>query len=1043
MFKSFWLYVLLFFSHIAYGMNVGSDTFVTRFNNQVSLTEQSRIAGFAGLNNGFLLTDVATRALFDSFFPVSGTIQLNGGTLNLNQDLILQAATEIITLGNINGNFHRIEFAPGPQIVPSGNVQTGCSISFITDETQLDLANEVTWSFDSAYVAVAINDAGGASNQVLVYSFDGTTLTFEDGVDVATDVFCISWHPTNDWIAFGRNSGGGSELYIYNFDRATGTLSLLSSTNIGGDVNSVAWHPSGGHLALGSNNNAIRVRVYVVSGAGALGANVTVNPGADANAVDWNSEGTFLAVGRDSGGGSDLLVYSFTSSPLALNLNAGVDVGNQVNSVAWNKIAGNNDLIAIGVNAGTGRVRVYRHNSSFGTLTLLTAAQAINATIVNFVDWHPLFNCLAACLNVNAEGAGGEIRIYQFANDALSEEDSEELGDSVFGGRWSPDGNYFASADNGGGPGGPELSIYGLEQASVPECATTFFTGVTQLAAANEVSWSSDSEYVAVAINDAGGAAEQILVYSFDGISLTFRGGVDVGGNVNTVSWHPTNDWIAFGRTTGAGSELYIYSFNRTSGALALLSSVNIANTVNSVAWHPAGGHLALGSNNNAIRVRVYVVSGAGALGASVTVNPGADANAVDWNSAGTFLAVGIDTVAGDDLLVYAFNSTLLTLTLNAGVDVANQVNSVAWNRVAGNTDLIAIGVNAGTGRVRVYRHNSGLGTLTLLVGAQAINVTIVNFVDWHPYASCLAACLNVNTEGTGGEIRIYRFASDTLTQDTNQELGDSVFAGRWSPNGRYFASADNGAGSVSPELSIYGFDSYFQRNFIFSNLRWFLGDNITLQDGSITFTGSNLIDGRDNCLTLLPTVTLKIAQDSGILLQNIRIEGLKNSSIQLLDTTSTLSFRNCTFVMDEDITFNQGKFDVVQGFNLEGASHSFIYTSNQKSRILEQGKLVVDTDVTFSYYPSISSNALLEMTHASSILKLQSATLATSNAGLLLTKGIVQVDGKSFLNNDGTVQAAGLFFGDGINTENNIALEIEPAAQLAISSGFFTSDSI
>lgn len=694
------LYIFLFMHMVAYSVDVGSDTAVTLFNNQVSLVNADRIAGFAALNGGFFFSNTATTVLFDSFFSVAGNIQLNGGTLNLNQDLIFQDVTNIISLGNINANLHQVEIAPGTVTIPSGQTESSCAITFITDETQLDLANEVDWSPDSRFVVVGIDDAGGASQQVLVYEFDGST--------------------------------------------------------------------------------------------------------------------------------------------------------------------------------------------------------------------------------------------------------------------------------------------------------------------------------------------------------LTFRGGVDVGGDVETVNWHPTNDWIAVGRVTG-GNEVSIYSFNRITGVMTLIGSTAVyVDTVNSVVWHPAGGHLAVGSNDNAIRVRVYVVSGAGALGANVTVNPGADVNTVDWSRDGTFLAVGTDAFAGNELQVYTFNSGALTLTLNAGSNVANQVNCVSWNPVIGNTDLIALGVNAGTGRVRVYRHNSGAGTLTLLTGAQAINATIVNFVNWNLFSGCLAACLNVNAEGTGGEIRIYVFLNDAITETDSEELGDSVFGGRWSYNGDYFGSADNGGGPGGPELSIYRFDPTLSNaNNIFSNIRLFLNNNLTMQDCRITFTGNNLIGGRNNTLTLMPTATLAVGSNSSLLFQNVRIEGIKNGSIIALDNSATFSFQNCTFVMDSNYTFSLGRFDVLRGFNLQGKNTNFIYTSNQKSRILAEGNMLIDTDVTFSYAPINNSNALLEMTNINSTLSLISGTIATSLAGLRLTKGRLWIDGESFLRNGGTTQSQGIFWGDGVNSVNNLQLEWQPAATLQLISGFLVNANV
>src|SRR5579872_2950128 len=139
MYRNFPLFNLLLFVLMLHGISInctdiGSDTAVTLFNNQVGLVNADRIAGFAAINGGFFLdTTSSTTVLFDSFFPVVGNIQLNGGTLNLNQDLVFQDVTNLISFGTINANLHQLEFASGMNIVPSGNAQTGCLITSTTN----------------------------------------------------------------------------------------------------------------------------------------------------------------------------------------------------------------------------------------------------------------------------------------------------------------------------------------------------------------------------------------------------------------------------------------------------------------------------------------------------------------------------------------------------------------------------------------------------------------------------------------------------------------------------------------------------------------------------------------------------------------------------------------------------------------------------------------------------------------------------------------------------------------------------------------------
>jgi len=107
-------------SFLLIGGDIGSDTAVNRFNTQQTIDDGDRIAGFAALAAGFVLLGSNVTGTFDSFFPVSGVIDLNLGTLSLNQDLILHNISSISEWGNINGNNHVLEFAPSVDCMPSG-----------------------------------------------------------------------------------------------------------------------------------------------------------------------------------------------------------------------------------------------------------------------------------------------------------------------------------------------------------------------------------------------------------------------------------------------------------------------------------------------------------------------------------------------------------------------------------------------------------------------------------------------------------------------------------------------------------------------------------------------------------------------------------------------------------------------------------------------------------------------------------------------------------------------------------------------------------
>ena len=117
--------------------------------------------GFGSFQGGFTLENNSTQCIFDSVFPVSGTVNMNGGTLYLQQDLILTETINLQGLGTIIGNNHTIEFASSISSLPSNftlikdvnlyfksdvtlnsslNIQGKCLISS-TDNRTISLAN--------------------------------------------------------------------------------------------------------------------------------------------------------------------------------------------------------------------------------------------------------------------------------------------------------------------------------------------------------------------------------------------------------------------------------------------------------------------------------------------------------------------------------------------------------------------------------------------------------------------------------------------------------------------------------------------------------------------------------------------------------------------------------------------------------------------------------------------------------------------------------------------------------------------------------------
>ena len=112
--KSFFLLFLLilFVQKQLLSVEKGSSTAVSveGVANFPALDSDNKMCAFGWFKNGFTLEDSTTSCTFESLFPISGDIYLNGGILYLASDLLFANVTNLKTLGTIDGDAHVLEF---------------------------------------------------------------------------------------------------------------------------------------------------------------------------------------------------------------------------------------------------------------------------------------------------------------------------------------------------------------------------------------------------------------------------------------------------------------------------------------------------------------------------------------------------------------------------------------------------------------------------------------------------------------------------------------------------------------------------------------------------------------------------------------------------------------------------------------------------------------------------------------------------------------------------------------------------------------------
>ncbi len=445
----YWAYLLHLSMPLA-GMDIGSDTAVTRFNTQVTINDGDRVAGFAALNGGFSINGSGATGTFDSFFQVSGPLAFNAGTLILSQDLDVANASSIGPLGNIVGNFHTLDLGYTITVLPDISAVDNCEIFFVDDIAASSNIETVSFSFDSNYIASG-ND--GASD-IFVYEFNGSTLTLVDTESppgAAREINVLRWHPSAYFLAMGREAGTDSELFMYSFDTGTQTLTQVDSISLGGSVQAIAWHPDGDFIAVGTDIDASEIILYPVSGGGILGTPVTLNitPNRDVQeeSMDFDPTGDYFGVGLNtSAANPTVLVYEFTKIPLGATLNASAVSANTVSGLSWNQVT--TDIIAVGQLGSTGdRVIAYEHDAVGGTLTQVASITDYSIGTGNLA-WKPDADCLA--VGVQDTGAMGQIRSYAYDSEVPSffVATVVDRPDDVEAVSWAPNGGYVAFGED-------------------------------------------------------------------------------------------------------------------------------------------------------------------------------------------------------------------------------------------------------------------------------------------------------------------------------------------------------------------------------------------------------------------------------------------------------------------------------------------------------------------------------------------------------------------------------------------------------------------
>jgi len=360
---------------------------------------------------------------------------VNAAVLSPNGKFLAVAGS---SAGNGAGGFTntdniRIYQFDGTQLTPLTSKSYGTTIATLS------------WSPDGKFLAVGGNDPVNGfgdfndTNELRVYSFDGFTLTAVTSKDFGAQISTLDWSPDGKFLAIGGigpvNGAGDfsdtNELRIYSFDGSR--LTALTSKDYGSEIMNLVWHASGKYIALsgvspingaGGFANTHEVRLYSFDGS-TLTSLTSVDYGSYVKGLAWSPDGTVLSVGgsgpvNGAGGFSnnhELRLYTFDGSMLTPLTSQ--DYGSWVSVMAWHPngkilVITGSGASSVGGFSNSDGTRLYDFDGS--TLTAITS-RAYGSTGYSLA-WNPSGTILVIGGYLPINGAGdfnntNEVRLYQ------------------------------------------------------------------------------------------------------------------------------------------------------------------------------------------------------------------------------------------------------------------------------------------------------------------------------------------------------------------------------------------------------------------------------------------------------------------------------------------------------------------------------------------------------------------------------------------------------------------------------------------------------
>lgn len=627
----------------------------------------------------------------------------------------------------------------------SSIVQGGEGTASLSTNTSVDTGEggcDTDWHPDGTFVALG-HHAGG-SDEITVYSWNGSTLSPVETVATGIQVTNVEWSANGNFLAATLTSTT-NEIRIYSWN---GTDTLTSVETINTDTTyGLSWHPNGNYLAVGKYTASAQLEVYSWNGVDTLASVETYNVGENPYNCEWSHCGKYLA----SCGVTKMQVYEWNGTD-TLTLKDTKTLTAWSQGIEWS--LDDNFVFFSGTDA-TKTIIAYEFDGTNLTerdTVSLTPSQCIGLVLSK--EGGTLF----ATNYGNSDASLKYLYAYTWDSSAKTLTESSSLtwnGKGLYKTSLSPDNKYLAS-------GVVRTATYAktirVDNTGLSQVSDIFdLTNVEDVGSSGDgfiARFSPNGNYIAVAGNMTN---KQIIIYSWNGSdTLAEVETVNVGATIYNLAWSINGNYLAICEYNDSTNSVVVYSWNG-SDTLTSVETAAVTGGAEFPAWHPDGDYLAVTTWNTSKSIIVYSWNGSDTLAEVESINTGSAEYSCAWSNDGNYLAVA-GPKASNQLVIYSWNGTdTLTSVETYNMSGGNGITP-CW--FSDDSYLCISGAAATSKDVYVFSWNSGTTTLTLKdslsIGGVDGSTGIALHNDKH-----IALGLDYTAPASQEIVRLYEFDTD------------------------------------------------------------------------------------------------------------------------------------------------------------------------------------------------------------------------------------------------------------------------------------------